>query len=162
MQQVGHFAQENSDNPVSKEAFKMSLDDKLVIIFDIMSKVSTPEVEQNLLSLNQTSKSTEARVSVLGKSIDLEARNRCNNLIFQGIPELLRVENCAELIQTFLREKLGFRDEIYIQRAHRLRASARNKTRSIIACFRDNGVEAILSNAFKLRTKLRYQSCLST
>ena len=153
----GTFAKLNSS--VSKESFiRMTVDDKLVTLFDLMSNVTSiddrvSKVEQNIHTLNQAMKTTDSRLSTVEyKGIDLEARHRRNNLIFRGIPELLRQENCSEIINIFLQEKLGIKDRMYIQRAHRLGLPARNKTRPIIVCFRDYGdVEYILSNSYKLK-----------
>ena len=53
------------------------------------------------------------------KSIDIEARSRCNNLLFRGFPES-RDEKCTRVILKFLEEKMGVDEPPVIERAHRL------------------------------------------
>lgn len=65
---------------------------------------------------------------------------------------MLRDEDCFEILEGFLKEKLGLTNSIYIQTAHRLGVPLCNKTPPIIACFRDyKDIESILSNAYKLK-----------
>ena len=85
------------------------------------------------------------------KSIDSEARNRRNNLLFKGVSEQAN-EDCFRQIQTFLLEQLNIDTSMYIHRAHRLGRFTLNKTRPIIVAFRDFGdTELIMSKANKLR-----------
>lgn len=151
---------------ISTDSFrKMSTDEKLVSLFEIItsfgsmnSRVSDLEDDVHaLLSLNNAS---ERRIKLLEyKSIDLEARNRRNNLIFRGHPEVMNADDCEAIILTFLSERLNIND-VCIQRAHRLgsfRPAGRRpfmprNPRPIIVCFRDyKDVVRILGNAYKLR-----------
>lgn len=142
----------------SKEAFKiLSTDDKLVQIFDLVSNLTCIEQhvskeEQNVNIVDQALKSTDSRVlAVAYKSIDNEARDRRDNLVFRGFPEV-RQENCKETILNFIHDKLGINDSIHIQRAHRFGEQHFNKPRPIMVRFRDFGdIKNILSNAHKLR-----------
>lgn len=151
--------------PVSKDSFiKMSTDDKLVIMFDMLSGVTSlsqrvTNAEHSVQQVKVTTRELEDRVTVLEyKSIDNEARNRRNNLLFRGLPELDRDEDCESIIKMFLREKQV--NDVYIQRAHRTpptrnksnRAKTNQTPRPITVLFRDyNTLENILSNAYKLK-----------
>ena len=91
------------------------------------------------------------------KSIDAEACQRRNNLIFWGIPESVG-EDCIGTIKGFLSDKFSLDpDSICIQRAHRLGRAGRTFKRTIqhrplIIGLRDyQDCELILSNASKLR-----------
>ena len=85
------------------------------------------------------------------KSIDNEARNRRNNLLFKGIPEE-RNEDCFHRVEIFLRENFHISDKLYMHRAHRLGRFSLNKIRPIIVAFRDYGdTELIMSRAKQLR-----------
>ena len=94
------------------------------------------------------------------KSIDAEARQRMNNLIFWGIPESVG-KDCIGTIKEFLSDKFSLDpDSICIQRAHRLGRAARTFKRTIqhrplIIGLRDyQDCELILSNASKLRNSV--------
>ena len=94
------------------------------------------------------------------KSIDAEARQRRNNLIFWGIPESVG-EDCIGTIKEFLSDKFSLDpDSICIQRAHRLGRAGRSFKRTIqhrplIIGLRDyQDCELILSNASKLRNSV--------
>ena len=94
------------------------------------------------------------------KSIDAEARQRRNNLIFLGIPESVG-EDCIGIIKEFLSDKFSLDpDSICIQRAHRLGRAGRTFKRTIqhrplIIGLRDyQDCELILSNASKLRNSV--------
>ena len=143
----------------------------LVYFYELMSSVGTIDarmttVENNVHNMNKQMSSNMNRLKLLEyKSIDSEARNRRNNLIFRGIPETNEIENCESIIHNFVRERLGLDIIPVIQRAHRLgnprrqrrfiRGNIRDQSqppRPIIACFRDYGdIEVILGNAAKLK-----------
>ena len=53
------------------------------------------------------------------KSIDNEARNRRNNLLFKGISEE-RGEDCFKQVEKVLVEQLNINANMYMHRAHRL------------------------------------------
>ena len=144
--------------PVSKESFRnMNTDDKLVTLFDMMASVTSLDsrvhkLERNVSSIHRDFNYMSNRVETLEyKSIDQEARARRNNVIFRGIDEILRQEDCIALVKGFLNQHLGIPD-VYIQRAHRIGKPKRGESRPIIACFRDHqDVENIMTNAKKLR-----------
>ncbi|CAL9695084.1 unnamed protein product [Knipowitschia caucasica] len=77
------------------------------------------------------------------KCEDLEGRSRRNNLRIYSVPEKTEGSNMIVFIEKLIREQLSIREEIYIERAHRVggtgvsvgRAVA-DFTRSIIVCFR--------------------------
>ncbi|MEW8545898.1 MAG: hypothetical protein AB2693_20440 [Candidatus Thiodiazotropha sp.] len=155
---------------IDKEEFKkMSTDDKLVSIFEIVTSFGSLNTRVNsleghvhsLLALNVESDKRMKLVEY--KSIDLEARNRRNNLIFRGHPEVLNQDDCEAIITSFLKNYLDI-EGVTIQRAHRLGnlgvvgrrpgsyAPVRTQSRPIIVLFRDyKDVERILANAYKLR-----------
>lgn len=162
----------NIGQAITKAEFKaMSTDDKLVTLFELMSSLGTIDarmttVENNVHNINKHVSSHTNRLKLLEyKSIDSEARNRRNNLIFRGISETNENEDCETIIHGFLRDRLGLDFIPVIQRAHRLgnprgrrrfmRGSIRGQSqppRPIIACFRDYGdIEVILGNATKLK-----------
>lgn len=151
------------------EQFKsLNVDDKLDRIFVCLQGImSTNErllkAEQTVHELRNIAQTNKTRIDLLAyKSIDNEARQRRNNLIFWGIPETLN-EDCMTVISEFLSDKLAIDpDAIYIQRAHRIgrintrrhgsSQSAPTKHRPLIAAFRDYpDVELIISNAGKLK-----------
>ena len=151
----------------------MTMDEKLVALFELFNtRVTT--TERNIEHVNKRMTSHERRLLLLEyKSIDMEARNRRNNLIFRGIAEanFAAEEDCASLVKDFIYDHLDLGIVPVIQRAHRLgnpdnlrkvnrRRQARGQpttTRPIIACFRDSAdVEAILNNANKLKDKPRF------
>lgn len=155
---------------IDKEEFKkMSTDNKLVSIFEIMTSFGSlntrvDSLEGHVHSLLALNVESEKRMKLLEyKSIDLEARNRRNNLIFRGHPEVLNQDDCEAIIMSFLKRYLDI-EGVSIQRAHRLGslgavgsrpgsfASRRAQSRPIIALFRDyKDVERILASAYKLR-----------
>lgn len=158
---------------ISKDMFKkMSIDEKLVTLFDLMSNVNNIDgrvhkVEQHVSDLRCEQNEHKRRLLLLEyKSIDSEARARRNNLIFRGVPEVLINENCDEIIKTFLRDELKIDPtNICIQRAHRIgNPFARNvgqaapsNYRPIIVCFRDfKDTEMILANAYRLKNNPAY------
>ena len=117
----------NVGQNITKAEFKaMSTDDKQVTLFELMSSVGTIDarmttVENNVHNMNKQMSSNMNRLKLLEyKSIDSEARNRRNNLIFRGIPETNEIENCESIIHNFVRERLGLDIIPVIQRAHRL------------------------------------------
>lgn len=153
---------------ISTDSFrKMSTDDKLVSLFEIMTSFGSmntrvSDLEDDVHALLSLNNASERRIKLLEyKSIDLEARNRRNNLIFRGHPEVMNTDDCESIILTFLSERLNIND-VCIQRAHRLGSlrpagrrpgyiTSRNH-RPIIVCFRDyKDVVRILGNAYKLR-----------
>ena len=155
---------------IDKETFKkMSTDDKLVSIFEIMTSFGSlntrvDSLEGHVHSILALNVESEKRMKLLEyKSIDLEARNRRCNLIFRGHPEVLNQDDCEAIITSFLKRYLDIED-VFIQRAHRLGnisavgsrpgsfAPRRAQSRPIIALFRDyKDVERILASAYKLR-----------
>ena len=89
----------------------------------------------------------EARLLLLEyKSVDLKARSRRNNLLFNRLPEE-RNENCATLITNFLRQSLSISSVVRIGRVDRLGLYKHDKNRQIIGAFRDyKDVQEIMAN----------------
>ena len=112
---------------MTKERFRsLPTDEKRVTLFDLMAKVGTLDsrvtsVEHHVNHLLQDRNDTNLRLKVLEyKSIDAEARSRRNNLIFRGIPEILIIENCEDIIKSFLHDELHIETSVCIQIAHRI------------------------------------------
>ena len=157
---------------ISKDQFKkMSTDDKLVSLFEIMSQLGSVttrvgELEEDVETILAHSMVTDKRLKLLEyKSIDQETRSRRNNLIFRGHPEVRYNDDCEAIIRNFLQRHLDIDPNlIRIQRAHRLgdlkyrpwgRAGGqRNAPRPIIVGFTEyKDVELIMANARKLAGK---------
>lgn len=92
------------------------------------------------------------------KSIDQEARNRRNNIVFWGISENGRYTNCVDIIERFLLYEMDIDcDNVSIERAHRVpfsRAQNRpgDQKRPIIVKFRDYpNTDLIMEHAYKLK-----------
>lgn len=147
---------------VTKGSFKkMSTDDKLVTLFDMMTgvtaladKMSKPE--SDIKAVKNVNDEQDERIKRLEyKAIDHEARNRRNNLVIRGIPEILKEENCEALFLSFIKENLGITDHVpVVQRAHRVPPGSnyRGKARPIVVFLRDyKDVELVLSQAYKLK-----------
>lgn len=158
-----------SSKTFSLESFKsLSVDRKLETMFSCLLEVKATnerllKAEQTFNEIRQTAQSNTRRIDILAyKSIDIESRQRRNNLIFWGLPEMFH-EDCTSVISEFLGDKLGLdADTICIQRSHRIGKpqyrqnvigrSARIKHRPLIVAFRDyQDVELVLSNANKLK-----------
>ena len=160
---------QNMPEKMSTHEFKaMSTDEKLVKLFELMTTTNAMNarvisLENNVQKINRHVSSNTDRLKLLEyKSIDSEARNRRNNLVFRGIAETSvdDGEESARLIVNFLRDHLQLYTDIVIQRAHRLgqrRRNPRGRTgpltpRPIIVCFRDyKDVEMIIGAANKLK-----------
>ena len=153
---------------LSLEQFKsLDVNDKLDRIFGCLHDIVTTnerllKAEQIVYETQNTAKVNKRRIDLLAyKSIDIEARQRRNNLLFYGIEKRLNEDTCA-VLSNFLTDKLSLDAEaIFVQRAHRigrlvqqrpLRPGQRSKVRPIIAAFRDYpDVELILSNVNRLQ-----------
>ena len=154
---------------MSTHEFKaMSTDEKLVKLFELMTTTNAMNarvisLENNVQNINKHVSTNSDRLKLLEyKSIDSEARNRRNNLVFLGIAEtsIDDGEESERLIVYFLRDHLQLYTDIVIQRAHRLGQQRRNywgrtgtqTPRPIIVCFRDyKDVEMIIGAANKLK-----------
>ena len=160
---------QNMPEKMSTHEFKaMSTDEKLVKLFELMTTTNAMNarvisLENNVQNINKHVSTNSDRLKLLEyKSIDSEARNRRNNLVFRGIAEtsIDDGEESERLIVNFLRDHLQLYTDIVIQRAHRLgqrRRNYRGRTgpptpRPIIVCFRDyKDVEMIIGAANKLK-----------
>ena len=98
---------------ISKEQFKaMSFDNMLVSMFDMMSGFTSlnkrvQNIKQNMEAILVQNDETNRRMKYLEyKSIDLESRNRRNNLVLRGLPEVLNDENCEDIVKTFITDHL--------------------------------------------------------
>ena len=109
---------ESSENDYS--FMDLSIDQKLAAMF---TKISATEVKVNSIYKENLSQqinrnesmitTQDARIKLLEyRSIDNEARNRRRYLIFKGIGEYGMIENCFELIQDFITDKLKTRAEM--------------------------------------------------
>ena len=153
---------------LTADQFKsLDIDGKLENIFQCLQGLTVTnqrllKSEQALFEMRNTGRVNKDRINLLAyKSIDNEARQRRNNLIFWGIPETFQEDSCAALSQ-FLADHLTLDpDTIFIQRAHRMGRFKHTrgrpghpveiKNRPLIAAFRDYpDVELILSNVNKL------------
>lgn len=161
----------SSGNDLTLEQFKsLDIDDKLTSMFVCLQEVKSTnqrllKAEQTVHEIREFTLQNKACIETLAyKSIDMEARQRRNNLLFWGIPEV-RNEDCMAVLSEFLTDRLEIDAEtICIQRAHRVgrpinnrrnvigRSVSNQKHRPLIALFRDfQDVELIISNAGKLR-----------
>ena len=77
--------------------------------------------ERTVKQIRETTQVNSRRIDLLAyKSIDTESRQRRNNLLFWGIPEVRNEHYIAE-VSNFLEDKLGLDgDAICIQREHRI------------------------------------------
>ena len=154
-----------SQSKIDIEQFKtLNTDDKLSALFTKFNSntefLSSIEDKVNqclqISSITDYNKSSiddhESRLLLLEyKSIDIEARSRRKNLLFNGFAEE-RDESCATKICAFLRESLDINDAISVDRAHRLGRFRRGTDRPIIVAFRDyQDTQLILSSANKLK-----------
>lgn len=162
MPETSESSHQGSKTPIlSTGEFKtLSIDDKLVALFTMMSKVDNvdirvQQVERQVNQLQNEHVGNKKRMKILEyKSIDAEARARRNNLIFRGIAEVFLVENCKEIAKAFIRNELGIDPStMCIQRAHRigrLSNRSRGKTRPLKVCFRDyKDVDLVLLKAHR-------------
>ena len=87
------------------------------------------------------------------KSIELEARSRRNNVLFYGLKEVRRLQDCKAIICHFLSNAMGITvSESDMSRAHRLGRFSPTKSRPIIAAFQDfNIAEKIVKQGHILR-----------
>lgn len=164
---AGSGASKTSLLPIEKFR-ELNVDDKLDRIFVCVQNVLLTnerllKAEKTVNELRNTTQVNKDRINMLAyKSIDSEARQRRNNLVFWGIPESVS-EDCSVVLNDFLATQLHLDpDNIYVQRVHRIgklkplqrRGSgpARPRHRPLIAAFRDYpDVELILSNVDKLQ-----------
>uniref|UniRef100_A0A8C5G3Z9 L1 transposable element RRM domain-containing protein n=1 Tax=Gouania willdenowi TaxID=441366 RepID=A0A8C5G3Z9_GOUWI len=92
------------------------------------------------------------------KCEDLEGRSRRNNLRIYSVPEKTEGSNMIVFIEKLIREQLRIREEIFIERAHRVAGTgvpvgraAADFTRSIIVCFRSFKEKRVLHAAWSLK-----------
>ena len=96
-------------------------------------KVKTAAAEKSLSE-------HDCKITLLNyKSVDLEARSRCNNLIFRSLYKCCK-EDCVLVLKQFFEVDLSLNpDDIVIERAHRLgRKRNRFSKRPIIAAFNNS------------------------
>ena len=146
--------------PSKQDFVSMESDAKLNTLFDMMVKIGNTnnrldEMTRSTYYCTARCDITEARLRVLEyKSIDADARLLRNNLLFNGLPEVPNVENCHDIIKSFLRDKLNLEPTtIHISKAQRIgrprpvQARGVSRPRTILVTFRDaNDVETIMSN----------------
>lgn len=163
----------NDTGSVDLDTFtSMSNEEKMIALF---TKITNIEQSQNACTNKLTdiigvahekvtkleaasSKHNEQLKILTYRSIDLEARNRRNNLVFHGLADVVN-ENSKELLIQFLENELGIdTSTIHIDRVHRLgqpiivRQGARLTRRPLIVAFRNYpDTELILDKARALR-----------
>lgn len=91
------------------------------------------------------------------KMDDLEGRSRRNNLIFHGIPyprgQTELWSDCEKAVKSVLKDEMGLKEDVEIERAHRLQGGGKNP-RPIIVCFgKFKDKERILAGRKTLREK---------
>lgn len=168
-----HLGQNNVAHRVSRDDFRnSSIDTKLLHMFDDLRFIRHEQVNNSLAinkfqyqietyneRLNQVIQVTNIQSDIIKsmayKSIDSEARDRRDNLLFRGFVENYG-ENCTEIIRTFLHNRLYINSSsMYIARAHRTGRRVPNKTyqnRPIIVKFRDFGdIEMIMTRVRMLK-----------
>lgn len=166
----------STDHPVSeKHAEEPTLKDVISILnskFDDLKhdmadlKASNAELKRELQDMRQAVQDLKKENHLLkeengvlkkrfedleNKTDDLEGRSKRNNLIFHGIPrrEKETWQDCEDLINDVLTDKLEMTDTVQFDRVHRLNASS---TSPIIACctlFKDK--QKILKEKKKLK-----------
>ena len=122
----------------ANESRMKSLETKLDFAFEKSgSRFTTVEKKMDI---------QDRRIKVLEyKSIDLEARTRRKNLIFQDFCES-RDQSCTNIITEFLKAKMNISEDIVIDRAHRLGRFKSSTIRPIIVALRDyTATERIMS-----------------
>lgn len=116
---------------------KSSMDFHSEIVDDKMKDVDAKIVKVNE-GITNNAKVKEHK-EVLDKLSDLEDRSRRNNLRFEGIEENESEtwEQSEQKVKVFLKDKLGLKDDIVIERVHRVRSRNENSTRkrTIVAKF---------------------------
>ena len=128
-------------------------------LHDIQSISGT--IKQTTRRINNMENQINRQVDMLKllsyKSLDLEARERRNNLIFWGIFENFRID-CQSIILNFLSDELNIDStHVSIERAHRMNTSKRRNQyndpkRPIIVRFSNyNDVDNIMNSAYKLK-----------
>lgn len=142
----------------------LSVHDKLSVLFsemamsrDKMATIDT-KLDQCLLSNGNIKKIENCmelhdhRLKLLEyKSIDLESKARRSNLIFLGFKET-RTENCMQTIENMLRDTLDIEWPVHIERAYRLGAFNRGRTRAILVTFQNSAdVQLVISKAHLLK-----------
>ena len=109
-------------------------------------------VKKRVAEIETVLRSHSERLKLLEyRSLDIEARSRRRNLLFNGVPEN-KFENCFTEARIFIRDRLRIDQDMYLERAHRLGRFDPSKTRPIIVAFRDYcDTELILQEASNLR-----------
>lgn len=91
------------------------------------------------------------------RSLDSEARDRRNNILFWGITENVRNTNCVDLIERFMLYEMDIDpDCVSVERAHRvpmfLPPNQGDRKRPIIVKFRDYpNTDLVMRHAYKLK-----------
>ncbi|MEW8547532.1 MAG: hypothetical protein AB2693_28835 [Candidatus Thiodiazotropha sp.] len=97
-------------------------------------KATKDELSEMTKSCKQLEKETS---SMKEKLVDLESRSMRENLMFYGIPEAGRDENCEELVKHVCKDtlKLQNADQMIFDRAHRIGAKTGPRPRPIVVKF---------------------------
>ena len=87
----------------------------------------------------------ESKLDIMAcKYLDMEARSKRQNVIMHGVDEQAD-ENCVDVFRKFVNDALGYKEDVGIQRAHRvgkitIRASGDRKPRPLLATL-DNATQ---------------------
>lgn len=169
----GEKSGENSSEVLTRNEFICStMDEKMNMMFDELRSIRQEQmscskgnvlIQRSLEQVNNkldqtilvTNDQTTLMKTLAYKSIDIEARSRRNNLVFRGFAENAG-ENCTDILLTCFENRLGIaRDEVSINRAHRVgmySGDRRRGSRPIIANFQYySDVELIMSRTNRLK-----------
>ncbi|MEW8548190.1 MAG: hypothetical protein AB2693_32200 [Candidatus Thiodiazotropha sp.] len=119
------------------------------------------KIKKDIIDLN--AKATEEREQMRNELTDLKGRSMRNNLLFYNFPEQnvdQKNEKCEEKIYEFCELELempNVRSDVKIERAHRIGAFKRGKTRPIVAMFNNyKDKEEIKKIGFSKLTNSRF------
>jgi DNA repair exonuclease SbcCD ATPase subunit len=94
-------------------------------------------------------------ITLESKANDLEARSMRENLLFHGIAET-NGENCETLVKSFITDTLNIKEQITLDRAHRIGKPNSNGPRPIVAKFHSYRTrELVRTTAATMATELR-------
>ena len=102
------------------------------------NKTELKATKDELSEMTKSCKNLEKETNFMKeKMVDLESRSIRENLMFYGIPEAGREENCEELVKTVCKDtlKLENADQMLFDRAHRVGARPGPKPRPIVVKF---------------------------
>lgn len=140
-----------------------ALDEKMTTMDKKMDSIHSTmqermdKLQDNFDGLVKENRKLQEKVENLENKLDdVEGRSRRNNLIFHGIPhpqgQPETWADCEKAVRKVIREELGIKDDVEIERAHRLRSG--KTPHPIIVCFGSfKAKERILEARRTLRNK---------